>query len=184
MNYINLEVVTRKYMLAEMTGDHFQGILYLSPRLNPYGRKRYPELLKEAIVDGNDSTLAAKILAERCLNQYEQRGKLQVRVPYNAQETLARGEFNRYYIRALCLRAVEENKTLEVYRAMVVDNPRFESELKIGIRVDPVRLLRDLRSSIGVETALGIPPGPGSGLSVKMVFNEAIDIHIVPDKVA
>ena len=47
-------------------------------------------------------------------------------------------------------------------------NPRPESEAKIGKTIAPQSLLDDLRKNIGVEPALGLPPGPNSGLSVKL----------------
>lgn len=88
-------------------------------------------------------------------------------VPYTAAGTLAEGEFNRFYIRGLCLRAIEENvPSLVVYRAKAVTNARSESERKIGAGVSPQSLLDDLRSHARLDTALGLPPGPNSGLSV------------------
>lgn len=81
---------------------------------------------------------------------------------------LAEGEFNRYYIRALCLRAIEEGKKLKVYRAKEVGNPRSESAVKIGQEVDSQLLLADLRKNIGIDTCFGLPAGPNSGLSVRL----------------
>jgi len=49
-----------------------------------------------------------------------------------------------------------------------VENPRPQSEALIGSTVDSQKLLLDLRQSIGVEPALGVPPGPNSGLSIKI----------------
>ena len=46
-----------------------------------------------------------------------------------------------------------------------VENPRPESQAKVGALFDAKQLLNDLRTSQGVEPALGIPPGPNSGLS-------------------
>ena len=62
----------------------------------------------------------------------------------------------------------EGSVTIEVYRAKEVTNPRSESERKIGTIVDPKKLLDDLRANPGVDTALGLPSGPNSGLSVKI----------------
>lgn len=88
-------------------------------------------------------------------------------VPVTAPDTLSEGEFNRYYVRGVCRRAIADRvQKVEVYRARHSDNPRQESEALIGKEIDPTALLTDLRNSQGVEPALGIPPGPNSGLCV------------------
>jgi hypothetical protein len=82
---------------------------------------------------------------------------------------LAEGEFNRFYVRGLCLRAIDEGiDRLVIYRAKAVEEPRPDSNRRIGRSVNPRTLLDDLRRNAGVDTALGIPPGPNSGLSVKL----------------
>jgi hypothetical protein len=82
---------------------------------------------------------------------------------------LAEGEFNRFYIRGLCRRALGAGiAQLIIYRAKTVGSPRAESELRIGATLDPTELLQDLRANIAVETCLGVPPGPNSGLCVKL----------------
>jgi hypothetical protein len=58
---------------------------------------------------------------------------------------------------------------LKVYRARYSENPRYESEQKIGSFVDAEKLLADLRNNIGIDTHLGVPGGPNSGLSVELV---------------
>ena len=91
------------------------------------------------------------------------------KVPVNAADTLAEGEFNRFYLRGLCRRALENGeKELVIYRAKPVSQPRRESERKLGTTVDAEALLRDLREHLGVDSALGLPPGPNSGLSAKL----------------
>ena len=88
----------------------------------------------------------------------------------NASEVFAEGEFNRFYIRALCKRVISDNKgRLEIYRAKQVSNPRIESEMMIGRIIDPSKLLDDLRTNIGVDTVLGLPCGPNSGLSIRII---------------
>jgi hypothetical protein len=65
-------------------------------------------------------------------------------VPINANTTLAEGEFNRFYIRALCIYAIQNNiQFLVVCRAKESLNPRPESLMKIGTNVDPKTLLND-----------------------------------------
>lgn len=87
----------------------------------------------------------------------------------NAHEMLAEGEYTRFYMRAICLRALEDGIAhVVVYRAKEVEKARSESEQKIGQQVSTQALLNDLRTSKGVDTALGLPPGPNSGLAVKL----------------
>lgn len=91
------------------------------------------------------------------------------KVPVTAPDTLAEGEFNRFYVRGLCLRAIEKGiPEMEVYRGKPVRQPRPESKAMIGKRISAQILLEDLRQSPGVEPALGLPPGPNSGLTVRL----------------
>lgn len=62
----------------------------------------------------------------------------------------------------------DEGKVLIVYRAKNVTNSRPESQMKIGQTFNPHQLLKDLRENIGTDTALGLPAGPNSGLSVQL----------------
>lgn len=174
LNLTNLDEQTRVLMLKEIEQDITATRLYMNPRLNELGHTQYPALLKEAAKNHDDEWLAGEIRAKGLLKIRESRrttsgGNTIAKVPVTAPDTLAEGEFNRFYCRAVCLRAIEEGKqSVRVYRAKHVDNPRLESEAKIGTMVDAKKLLEDLRTSQGVEPALGIPPGPNSGLSVQL----------------
>ncbi|WP_176428202.1 MULTISPECIES: hypothetical protein [Pantoea] len=93
----------------------------------------------------------------------------QVKVPYTAAQTLAEGEFNRLYARGLCYRAkIEGIEFVEAYRARHSENPRPESQAIIGKKFRPEAILEDLRNNPGVDTALGVPPGPNSGITIKL----------------
>ncbi len=169
----NLDSKTRQLMLDEIELDIKNKRLYLSSRLSETGKKHYPELLKNAIQENNETTLANNLKTKNCLNPTEPRKTNQgikiVSVPVTANETLAEGEFNRFYIRALCCKVIEDKRgTLEIYRAKHVSTPRPESQMMIGKTIDPERLLNDLRINIGVDTVLGLPQGPNSGLSVRI----------------
>jgi len=143
--------------------------IYLSTRFNENGISLYPKLMLNAIKNGNEVSLADTFRQNRCFKETEEYAKGYRKVPATAPDTYAEGEFNRYYIRALCLLAIKANSDLEVYRAKEVSNPRSASTEMIGTRVDPHELLSDLRVNIGVDTVLGLPAGPNSGLSVKLV---------------
>jgi hypothetical protein len=161
-------------MRTEIENDTTEGTLYISDNLNGEGRIAYPILLKAAATDGTDSTLSEAILPR--LNSHEKPRQLKsgglskppiMRV--NAHEMLAEGEFNRFYIRAVCLCANEDGiEDVTIYRAKAVANARSESQLKIGTVVNAKTLLEDLRANPGVDTALGLPPGPNSGLCVHL----------------
>jgi len=173
----NLDEKTRKLMLEELELDLQNNTLYISPRLKESCKEKYIELFREAMERGNDTTFAKSLRGAGCLKSHEHRrtrdGRLRfVKVPENAAEMLAEGEFNRFYIRALCRRVIEEGHGyLEVYRAKQVSTPRPESQRKIGQKVDPYRLLEDLRKH-KEDTVLGIPGGPNSGLSVRIKYND------------
>lgn len=170
--YKNFDEQTREFMLEELEMDIAEGSPYISPRLNSTGQSKWAELFREAITSHNDDWLANQLKARGYMKSHEERrsrsgGITVAKVPVTAPETLAEGEFNRYYARGLCARAIAEGiSEVVVYRGKQVGQPRPESQAKIGKRIDAKALLKDLRESQGVEPALGIPPGPNSGLTI------------------
>ncbi len=174
LNYFNLDARTRGFMAEEIEMAVNDGSIYLSNFLTDTGKRDWSRLLRDAAVNGSDATLAGQLtLNARLQTSYTKRkprgGFTTAAVPVTAPETMAEGEFNRFYVRGLCRRAIDENiRQLIVYRAKPVDNPRPGSQEKIGTTIDPAILLADLRSSAGLEPSLGIPPGPNSGLSVRL----------------
>ncbi|MCJ2086081.1 hypothetical protein MKK88_08750 [Methylobacterium sp. E-005] len=161
-------------MLEEIERDVTLDRLYLSSYLTQRAQGDWLDYLREAAQSGSDDTLAARLRTAAAMNQTTIRqkprgGTTRVRVPHNAAEVLAESEFNRFYVRGLCHRAIEQDiPRLEVYRAKAVMQPRPESEQIIGLLVEPNTVLIDVRGSTGVETALGIPPGPGSGITLRI----------------
>lgn len=174
LNYKNLDERTRELMLDEVNFDVSQGTLYLSKRLTEQGKQNYEDLLKEAIQNYDDAWLGSELRNRGYMKSSEERKKPKggltiAKVPATAADTLGEGEFNRFYARGLCLRAIADNiQELIIYRAKVVRHPRLESEQMLGRKIDPKALLEDLRQNPGVEPALGLPPGPNSGLSVQL----------------
>jgi len=172
LEYRNLDEKTRQFMLDEIAEDISADKLYKSYNLNQQGKKDYPALIKTAAKNGNDLTLAKEIKSR--LNTHQKPRKLKSGKYSNppvmrkdAHEMLAEGEFNRFYIRAVCLRAIEDGDSqVSVYRAKRVKKPRSDSEQKIGQNINAAKLLQDIRENIGIDTALGLPSGPNSGLSV------------------
>ena len=175
LHYANLDENTRSFMLSEVDLDLSHEKLYMSPRLNEPGEQNYVSLLKEAIEHHDDAWLAEQLRSRGYMKEDVQRrkrsgGLTTAKVPVTAPDTLSEGEFNRFYARGLCVRVIEEGMNqVEVYRGKLVSQPRSESEAMLGKRFSAEALLKDLRESIGVDTVLGLPPGPNSGLTVRMV---------------
>ena len=173
-SFENLDDRTRDLMLAEVDRDVVEGTLYESVRLTDQGVKAWESMFRAACKSGDDATLTAALGApgDRNIKAREPNPRSPTgddkEVPYNAATTMAEGEFNRFYIRALCLRALEDAVALDVYRARPSQKPDAASQAKVGDAPDPTALLTDLRSHQGVATALGLPPHPNSGLSVRL----------------
>lgn len=173
LQLLNLTTDVRVKMLAEIESDDAAGGAYVSPRLTQVGLRDYPGLLREAASSHDDVWLTSQLNQAGRLKTMEERrtknGVSMVKVPFTAAETLSEGDFNRYYIRGVCLFVLVGNPEaeVEVYRAKQVTNPRPESQALIGRRVKAATLLSDLLvHKKDLETALGIPAGPNSGLSV------------------
>lgn len=172
MNFESLTPEVRTHMLNEIDADSTADTLYRSKRLLDSAWPAYKTALTEAAKTGTEVTLAAAIANGMLVSQETstRNGKPYLKaVPSNAAQTLAEGEFNRFYIRGVCLEAIATNRKIEVYRGKAVSSARSESELKLGHRPDPKLLLADLRKNIGLETFLGIPGGANSGISVRLV---------------
>jgi hypothetical protein len=173
----NLNDSIRQIMVREIQADIENGRLYVSTRLNPSGRTVYPGLLLEAASARDVVWLEQQIRQGNLLLLEEPRtsklGKTSLaKVPITAAATLAEGEMNRYYLRALCIHAMASGAdVVQVCRGKEVSQPRPESEALVGTRVSAEALLRDLRANVGVDTALGIPAGPNSGLTCMLCAN-------------
>ena len=172
IHYENLDETTRKYMLDE---SHLGGH-YISPRLTEQGQTSWQALLEEAILTHNDDWLTEELLRRgfvRSQEPYTRSGvtrERRVNQPHAAQQR-AEGEFNRYYLRGLCMRAKESGvTTLMIYRGKQVSQPRPESEAKIGSHIARDLLLDTLRTNdfVTIEDAIGVPGGPNSGLTARL----------------
>ena len=173
LNYKSLDNLARQKMLDEFNYDMQAHNLYLSKRFTEAGGVYYQQKMPDHIQNGNDDSLAEDLRNNNSFLTHEDRrtakGVSKVKVLETAPQTFAEGEFNRFYLRGLCLQAITEGKRIIIYRGRSSENPRSESEAMIGMALDPNRLLNDLRANTGVDTALGLPPGPNSGLTAELI---------------
>ena len=163
MNLENLEFV-RELMGEELDFDVERNSVYKSAFMLKENLEKYILLLREEIKQGNAENLSEKVKLLLTI-PVDKRGRTR---PHDAHITYGEGEFNRFYIRAVCLMAIKENKKIVVYRAKHSMKPRSESEMKIGRELDSERLLKDMKDNFGNSTELGMGL-PNSGLSIKLV---------------
>jgi len=160
-------------MLAELEEDLTHDTCYFAKRFNDDGRSRYVLVLREALESGGPETIrdAFEPVSSKywILETRTTTGKRST-TPRTAARTLAEGEFNRYYMLAICRRASSEgNGSVLVVRSKPVDNPRADPLVKVneGDILDATQVLDDLREHPGTDSRLGIPRGPNSGLSLR-----------------
>jgi len=171
-NFRDLNDDTRRFMVDEIEAAIREGNLYPSKRFNQAGHEEWPVLLLEAAKEHNEHWLAYQLESKGLMKGLEgsrtpSGGYTIKHVPHTAAETMAEGQFNRYYILGLCRRALAEEKAqVFVYRAKEVRDPRPESNRIIGQSRDPSELIEQIRpvqSSLGHELLR-----PNSGLSVHL----------------
>lgn len=170
----NLDLTTRELMIREIDHDISEGTIVLSSRLRPGCGALYVSYLRAAARAHNETWLADQIRMNRLLCHEEERtsparGIVTLKVPLTAPDSLAAAEFNRYYARGICARAVALGvEQVEVYRAKAVPQLHPESEQIVGRRVDAAALLSRLREASGLEPALGLPHGASAGVTVRL----------------
>ena len=168
-NFENLDATTRQYMLIEVDQAIKTSQLHFSRRFNEQGVARYPQLLCAAVTTGNEETLADALQQQHCFDTHEKQGAVTRKVPENAATTFAEGEFNAFYMRGVCHRAIREGCLVEVYRAKATDVPRKTSQLIEGQKHDPNRVLLLFKNSPdGSQRGAGMPAGSNSGLSLRL----------------
>lgn len=175
-HFINLDDKTRKYMLEAIDDADRIGNIYYSSRFNEAGRRGWLALLKEAAQAHDERWLAEQVEGNHLMRELEgartPRGAYTVKhIPEAAAaDTLAEGQFNRFYMLGLSRRARAEGiPALEVYRARETTTPRAQSKRLIGkrIAVDQVEdQLRDTKASLKSPLlrvrsgiSLRLPPG-------------------------
>jgi hypothetical protein len=163
----------RRLMLDELQHEVSNKNLYINPLLKPDAAAVYLQQLVAAVEAGSPESFAAaldKISPFQAEQTYLRQGRsVTAKLPANYALTLAAGEFNRYYIRAVCRQAIEQGApAVEIYRAKAVSTPRQTADERIGRRIDPQTLLADLRQTNFERPSEYDLGAPNSGLSVRI----------------
>ncbi len=173
LQYENLDPTTRRYALVELESDIEAGRFHIPSRLQPGTSDQYEAMLRDAIRYYDDRWLedhVAEIVVEVESRRTRSGGQTIARVPVMAARILAEGDFNKYYMRGLCARAIDEERTVvEVYRARLSMEPRAESQELEGRRIDAKELLAQLRGVADRDSEAPLLGRSNSGLSVRLV---------------
>lgn len=168
----NLDEVTRKYMIEEIELAEKSGNIYFSTVFNINNDPKWIELLKEAAKSYNEHWLTEQLEENNMFKEYmisktRTGQQIQKRVSEDSAQKLAEGQFNRFYIIALCRRAIDDGKLcVTVYRARKSEDTRSESNALIDSEVNAKEVLTELRN---VDTSLKSNLiRPNSGLSVRI----------------
>ena len=183
----NLDNTTRLIMIAELERDlnkaneanklnrlttlpNEKGLFYIPKSIKPDFVCAYKRILRNAFERGDVESLMRNLIS----NFFKDKDKNGKKIPSNIREMVAFSDFNRYYIRAILVRAIEENKPVTVYRAKQSVNERQESRAALmKTYFDRITLqcmlyvIRDYRLLFSANS--GIPfLKPNSGLSLKL----------------
>lgn len=173
LQYDDLDPTTRRFALAELDSDLANERFHASERLRPASVPEYQHLLHEAIRYYDDRWLEER--AEDMLVDFETRrtrsgGQTTAKLPEMASRMLAEGDFNRYYMRGVARRAIDEGReVVEVYRARLSLEPRPESAELEGHRLPARDVLDYLRGAPAGDHAVASLGRPNSGLSLRLV---------------
>ena len=164
LRFENLNEVTRRYMIEEIDHSIGRNELYRYEEFTDDGWKKYPELLRKVAQEGDDDFLGVTLYHNNCFRLDALR---------ESYTNFAELEFNKFYIRALCRRAIDEGKKLQVYRAKEEEESNPELQGNIGKVIELEGFLIELREQeergTPLERVIGVDLEPDSGISVRLI---------------
>src|ERR1044071_5534375 len=173
LQYESLDPTTRRFAIAELDSDLATGSYHTSERIRPTAVAEYQRYLHESLRYYDDRWFeehASDLMIDHEARRTRSGGQTAVRLPEMASRMLAEGDFNRYYMRGVALRAIEEGReVVEVYRARLSMEPRVESAQLEGRRLPAKEVLAYLRGEEASDPAVTALGRPNSGLSVRLV---------------
>lgn len=166
MNFIELnDVRVRELMLEEFVYSKERNEVYLSNDFVAGVQDQYFTLIERAISKYDEEWLKNYLISGFFMEQNVKSGRA-INKRHSA-ERLAQTEFNRFYTRGICRKALERgDENVEVYRARNSQSPDPKSQAQIGHQVKASQLLEELRNKPVFEIDF---PRVSSGLSVKTI---------------
>lgn len=154
-------------MSAELDRDiATYGHPYQGEFLTERGNADYIGLLRSALMTGTEVDLIV------ALNQDDR----VLCSPVDAARRLASTEFNRYYMRAICLRAqAHGTNTVVAHRLRGSKEHRLSSDDLEGRRLSAPMVLENLRGRAGMDSETGLGR-PNSGLSLRCGCERCISV--------
>ena len=173
LQYESLDPTTRRFAIAELDSDIATGAYHTSERIRHTAIGEYQRYLHEALRYYDDRWLeehASDLMIDFEPRRTRSGGQTAVKLPQMASRMLAEGDFNRYYMRGVALRAIQEGReVIEVYRARLSLEPRRKSAELEGRRLPAAEVLNYLRGEPTSDAAVTALGRPNSGLSVRLI---------------
>jgi len=171
-DFQNLDDSLRRLMLQAINEAAASNNVYLSTRFNSIGQTNWLRLLKQAAENHNEHWLAFQLETIGAFKATENvrkpsGGYTSKHIPHTASETIADGQFNRFYMLGLCKSASSIGKThLEVYRAKTRNAPRTSAQTLIGSQIGIAEVESQLKTINSCLKSHLLKPN--SGLSLRI----------------
>lgn len=151
LNFSKLDTRTRALMCEEIDLALESDNIYRSKNFNDIGQKNWILLLRESAEHYDEHWLGFQLEMSGAMKHLKPKKKpwhyTSEYVPDARVEILATGQFNRFYMAAICRRALDDGETsVTIYRAKHKREPREESHLLEGTSRDANVLLQELRN--------------------------------------
>lgn len=170
-HFPNLDNKTRLIMISELERDIKNGLFYEPSSMKSEYISCYKLLLRKYFEIGQVESLE-KALTPSFFKAKDKNGR---KIPSNIAQIIAFSDFNRYYVRAILVRAIVENKSVCIYRAKQAINERVESKallnkcyLEKQTLEQMLRIIRDYRILFSSQSKITFLQ-PNFGLSLKLI---------------
>ena len=166
----NLDETTRLNMITELERDCKQGLFYEPVSMQKAYIPIYKTLLLKTFASGSVEMLQNSLL-QSFFREKDLNGR---KTPTNIAQVVAFSDFNRYYSRAILIRALDEGKSVSIYRAKQVQRERKESNTMIHRNYSDkntleqlLHVMRDYRLLFLTNSKVDFMK-PNSGLSLRL----------------